>query len=1195
MKLFLKLLQFEFNLHFRSYTLYIMILLFSILGIDNVLDFDHKGINDASPYRINFFIASMSIGSIFIAVILTIHSVLRDKKNKFEEIVFSTALTKNNYFLSRYLGIFLCTLIVNSFAVFGYFLGLFTSGEYSDSIPFNFLHYLWPWFIFMSVNVFIHTAIVYSTAVLTRSSIYTYLSGLLILVFFWINSIYIKSPLIGGNLISNPKVLDFVSMIDSFGLAAFFKQSLIWTPYEKNNLMIELSGEILINRIIWICFILLLLIASYYKFSFRIVNQKSKTVAINEDQKSKTKYRSFSASIEPKTNQLNSYISLNKISFYDVFKNKAFAFILLAWGVLIFSASYFMMKGEDIFGSRYPTTDFITGIVSESLEGLGLIIIVFYSGELIWKSRDLNFHEILFSAPVSKVTFFISKISVLSYIVFLLITIGILFGLTLQCTSGYTQYNILLYLSLYYYSGIPLILIGLFSLFMQIVFRRKYIAMILTGGIILFFRQLSPQFISNQPMLQFLVFERISSRYSDLTGYGQFAKPFHGMLIYWSSIIAILTLFSLALWNRKIQLESIVSQKLILKKIFLKNKNLASLFLLIFIASSGYNYYNFHILNKNSRNKDSYLFNEQYEKKYKKYESLPIPQIVDVKTEVEIFPSSRRYKVKANYKIENTGNKNIQHIFLCSKKHLKEIELENSNLVFKDSHLKSALYILDKPLKPGEQLTLRFKVDEKIVGYDSSLEVMENGSCFSHADFDPYLGYVNFLEIEDHNERKKRGLPKRKKLAYNDPHLQASDKFSFHKVNYENIISTSKDQTAIASGQLINQWQQNNRNYFHFCSESKIKRTMSYYSARYQKQTRSANGVNIEMYYHPSHHHNINAIMDYTEATLNYTSSNFSPYQHDHLRIVEVSGQRGYGGRAMAGVISMSEKSMYTKDITNPDEKINVVARRTIHEVAHQWWGHQLSPKKVEGGTILTEALCKYTEAVVLEKLLGKGMQRRLANYTLRRYLISRANANSPEPPLYLTSTQTYLGYSKGYMVLSALKELLGEKQVNLALQNLLTNHCDGPTATSLDLINELYNVAPKKHHRLIDDWMKKVIVYDLKLSDVSYKNLLNGKYEVSIQIKAHRYETQETGKKRAINIDEPIKIGLFSKHPNNLKLSETAMHLQTVHIKNNTTNIKITVDNLPKYIGIDPYLTRIDIESSDNLIFLDANMENIN
>ena len=42
-----------------------------------------------------------------------------------------------------------------------------------------------------------------------------------------------------------------------------------WTPFQKNNQLISISGYFLWNRIVWLCFSVLLLVITFRLFSFR--------------------------------------------------------------------------------------------------------------------------------------------------------------------------------------------------------------------------------------------------------------------------------------------------------------------------------------------------------------------------------------------------------------------------------------------------------------------------------------------------------------------------------------------------------------------------------------------------------------------------------------------------------------------------------------------------------------------------------------------------------------------------------------------------------------------------------------------------------------------------------------------------------------------------------------------------------------
>lgn len=1187
--MFWKLLQFEWKYLTRQIVFHVFVAILLLIGIASFIDLPSGIVYANAPYRISFFIGIISIGSVFPILFFTIKMLLRDRTHKFEDLIFGTPLLKWYYFFSKFVSVFVATTLVMSSSILGFYLGQFFDEGYLNLGTSSLRFYFWPWLLILFPNIFVGTTVIFSITLLTRRIVHTYAAGIFLLALFWIGSFYINSPLTGGRVLASPNILNVVAVIDFFGLAAFFEQTQFWTIHEKNSLLLRFSGYLLWNRVLWIGLSITGITMTYIAFTFRRKNetQTRKRNSIETASIPKKYY-----SVKPITNtfksEIKAFYTLLKIDVKSLFLSKIFLAFLLIWMLINVMSMYFMVNGEAEFGDRYPTTELLVGLISEPASLLGLLLMLFYAGELIWKRRVCKFNEILDTTPLTNGAFLFAKYATLSIIIIVLLTLGIWIGIGCQISRGYYQFNLPHYFSMYYFTGIPLLLIGGFAIFLQVIISRKYIAMIAAGILLLFFSQLAPIIGIEDPMLRYLQFPRIDHRYSDMTGYGQYAKPFHALCIYWFTLTAILILVSVKCLRRGTNLIQIQIRALFSKNWSGLERSLLSFFALLFLVTGGYIYYNLHTNDPSPVSKDEYWFNEQYERKFKQFESLPIPQVVEVKTQVDIFPKERRYKVAANYLIENTSDQVIKEIFVCTRLPLQSLAIENSKLTMRDSILKSYRFRLINPLKPKEQLKMTFQLEEQVKGFATSMTILTNGSYIPHYAFDPLLGYADFLEINDPAERQKRGLPARKKMPYNDPHLLDGGKFTTMKVNYESIISTSEDQTAITSGKLVRRWHEKGRNYFQYQATPKIRRNMTYISAHYDTMRRSYKGVNLEMYYHPGHYHNIESMLQYAENTLDYAKESFSPYQHDYLRIVEVASGRGFGGQAMPGVISLSEKSMYTKDVRNPEKGINVVARRTIHEVAHQWWSHQLTPKRVAGASLLTEALCKYTEAVVLERLYGKAMVRKLSDYTARRYFAGRSYARSSEPPLYLTERQSYLGYSKGYMILYALKELLGEDTINQALQNVLQQHNgERPTATSLDLINEIYAVAPPIYHSLIEDWMKRVITYDLSIEKSSYQLLSNGQYEITFQVSARRFETQSSGEEKAIPINEPIQIGLFAKHPNEMKKEDNALYLQNHWISQPDTTIKITSDKLPLYIGIDPYLTRLDKDRQDNLRIL--------
>ena len=106
-------------------------------------------------------------------------------------------------------------------------------------------------------------------------------------------------------------------------------------------------------------------------------------------------------------------------------------------------------------------------------------------------------------------------------------------------------------------------------------------------------------------------------------------------------------------------------------------------------------------------------------------------------------------------------------------------------------------------------------------------------------------------------------------------------------------------------------------------------------------------------------------------------------------------------------------------------------------------------------------------------------------------------------------------------------------------------------------------------------------------IEESSYTALVNGSYEISVKVKAKRFETLATGEIKEIAINEPINIGVFNTHPSNVEDNSSILYYQSNKINEEETVIKIIVKELPKYISIDPFGTRCDENFTDNLLLL--------
>lgn len=576
---------------------------------------------------------------------------------------------------------------------------------------------------------------------------------------------------------------------------------------------------------------------------------------------------------------------------------------------------------------------------------------------------------------------------------------------------------------------------------------------------------------------------------------------------------------------------------------------------------------------------------ENYEKKFKKYERLERPYAYSRKTEVAIFPKERAYEIKAAYVLKNYSDQPLSEVFITERIPLKYVSLANAELIEHDQDHGTYLFRFEEPLAANDSVLFHYELSRTLEGYQEDNSIVNNGTYITHRNFEPTMGYNSGMEILNRVEREKRNLPQREEENNSDSHIEFDD-FKNEKIKFETIVSTDKDQIALSSGNLVKEWSEDDRNFYHYKSEGKIIPMVGYFSGKYESKKVSYKGISIEQYFDGNHDVNIEEVENCTKQTLDYCQDNFGSYNFNHVRIAEIPSHWSFGGFAHPGVISMVEDRLYLANVSDPNT-FNLVAKRTIHEVAHQWWGHTLSAKPVAGGSLFVEGFAKYTEAVVMEKMFGKRALYELSDDARRKYFSGRSMASELEPPVYKVFGQGYISYGKAYTVLMALRDLIGEDQVNDVLKSLTDKYRSSSNleANSIELLEEIYKVTPKEYHNLIDDWFKKVITYDLAIDEGSYQELADGTFEVSLNIKAKRFETNALGETGRIMINEPIKVGIFTKHPAFVKDESSILYYQSNTIQKEDTVIKIIVKELPKYISIDPFGTRSD-ENLDNNIF---------
>jgi len=134
------------------------------------------------------------------------------------------------------------------------------------------------------------------------------------------------------------------------------------------------------------------------------------------------------------------------------------------------------------------------------------------------------------------------------------------------------------------------------------------------------------------------------------------------------------------------------------------------------------------------------------------------------------------------------------------------------------------------------------------------------------------------------------------------------------------------------------------------------------------------------------------------------------------------------------------------------------------------------------------------------------------------------------------------------------------------------------PYPTSLAFLRYLEPQIPDSLKYLIDDWFKKITLYDNRMTDATYKKLDNGKFEVNVNIEAYKMNADTIGNETKVPVNDWIDIGFFTDDD-----EEKLFFENRVKIDNSKMSFTFELDSLPVKAAIDPRRLLIDRVYDDN------------
>ncbi len=1121
-----------------------------------------------------------SFGVIVIAAMMG-RSVQQDFEYDMHHFFFSAPIRKYAYVFGRFLGAYLVLAIVFSSIILGAWLGIYIPGVDPDRVgPLLWQAYLMPYAFTLLPNLFIFGAIFFVLAALTRRMLPVYVASVVMLVG------YMVAPSLARDL--DYKTL--AALMDPFGTTAIALLSEYWSIAERNSRLLELDGIYLLNRAIWTGFALVVLLLGYWRFQFT-GNLDTGAPARSEGD-APVRISQVALQTQEKPNLAERSLALlllcmSWLNLRETVKNVYFVVIALASALMMFASALHL---GSMFGiGTYPVTYQILDMVSETFPLFMLVVTTFYAGELVWREREARVAQMLDALPIPNWLPLLAKLAALLGLQALMLVLVMLCGILIQLFSGYFALEPGLYLQTLFLIQWPqYALVAVLAIALQVLINNKYLAyfaMILYFAATISFGSLG----LDHPMLLYGVTP--SFIYSAMNGYGHYLARERWFEAYWGGCALMLMGLSTLFWARGTNNELGMRVQLARRNLSAPVLGCLGLGLAITLTCGGVLYYNLQVVNDYQTAWQKDAARADYERNYKQFAELPQPRITDVKLALDIDPAKRTLMVNGHYVLNNKSGVAISDIYLHQEHGARIKSLRFGQPVrtgLRDARTGFYSYKLATPLAPGATLAFDFALEfapHGILGLGMDTPVLGNGTYFNNNVL-PHIGYQAGVELADDRDRKRHGLaPKLRSLAPDDPKGLANNYLGSDAdwVSFDATISTSPDQIAIAPGTLEQEWSTKDRRYFHYKMDKPILNFYAFQSARYAVRHERWQDVTIEVYYQPGHEYNLDRIVKGVKVSLDYCAKSFSPYQHKVMRVVEFPRYATFA-QSYPNTVPFSESLGFIARVDDKNPKdIDYPFYATAHEVAHQWWGHQIVGGNTRGTTVLSETLAEYAALMVMKQEVGPNKMRRFLRYDLNQYLMGRAHENRKELPLAQNENQDYIHYRKGSLAMYLLQDLIGETKVNGVLHDLLTRYAfqSTPYPSVSVLVDALRKVTPPEQAYLIDDLFEAIVLYENRAISASARKRADGKYEVTLQASANKLRAGGLGEEKDAPLKDYIDVGVDDKDGNPL-LRERKL------VDQKTLSYTLVVSGRPAKAGIDPDNKLIDRKPSDNMIEVD-------
>ncbi|MFC3030947.1 M1 family aminopeptidase [Pseudoalteromonas fenneropenaei] len=735
--------------------------------------------------------------------------------------------------------------------------------------------------------------------------------------------------------------------------------------------------------------------------------------------------------------------------------------LLLLW--LVFIAN------EELSGMAYveammrvdaTSIDTLNRVMFDFVPVAGVLLIALWSWQLRGLAQRQGMAELQAVCPLHNRQLIFPQVAVLWVMVLLLLVLCALISVILEWLN-HSVISVRHYAVQLFYSGLPLLVIAvIFTAIMQI-FRHVYLATLLVVVLLVVkFTPVTSYFNLTHTLWNIAAAPlQAPDTFWGFTASQGVYWPYMG---FWLLVAAAALLMALWLSHRGTTYRTTKEAKY----------KWLSMMLILLTVSYGFQLHEAlkaqHPLTNSTLRAD---WQAEYERQFKAWATKPQPSLVQVDADVAFYPQAQRAELTLQYHLLNRSDVAIAELLVGQFAQPSAAKYQLSGVVSDTYYpsLQHHVLRLKNPIQPGEQLSLQVSIayqQPNLWPIRSHHMVTPMFSYLRSVPLLPVVGYQPEYQLHDADLRAEQGLTALPKGLPSERFKDQQTDGVYPFIQFNTTVSTELDQVAVAQGELKRHWQQQGRAFFRYETQQAIRGIPAWFSVRQKAKLHHVQGVDIALYADSSPATDT-LLMAAVNDTLAWFHRHIAPYRGKRLNIIQMP-DLGATGYALPQVMLLTNKATFRAFMT-PTAGFDQRYRRTVHETAHQWFGHDLGSGVVGDSAFLIESMAKYVELVIIEQQQGKQAMQALVEYEYQRFWQAQRTQLQSTVAL-VDATENHDLYSRATLVFALLRRALGDEVIVRALQQLWSQHAYPNTpASAMDFVRALLAAAPAPQRPLID------------------------------------------------------------------------------------------------------------------------------